>query len=607
MRQATILEVDRVLNVIQRRCDSQGVTLTWSTTALTAMTDGHNITLPAIKQPVTKEAMEKLYGFVIHETGHHTRSEAFDILKAAKPSRALAAIYNIVEDDGMERDIASRYRGDAKGLGIANNIIIKDVAGGWKGQVDEWEQRNPNEEITEVDMAPAAACAIGQLSRITWDSWSNDGRARYLNDMHPVATKLLDTLVSEGWVKKFKETVNEHDTWDVAVDLFKRLFPQQDDDATEQQRKDGHGMDPSDSEDGAGECEEGEGKDADGKPDDTVAKGKPDDEGRVISWQDAVLSEHEWQPKPDDVQPGNVGIDWKDYTTGEVKLMPPAMINVIDCRNHSAAVTKDGWADARPGYDGSPESFLSDNKQARIFANRIRRYIQAQARMKIETEQYSGRLDKRSLVKLALPPIDGGEYNKRLFYTMSKRRSLNTAVHILTDWSGSMQGQKMIHAADASGRLVHTFDRVLRIPVQLAAFTNGRSRCDIGLIKAFRDRSVSPLDVATGFSRFYPFSSANNDADAVMWAYRQLMKRTEDRRILIVLSDGCPAGSWGTGNSASNLAYVTNYIEKQGDIELYGVGICSDAVTKYYSNTKVLANSDEINRTLFEIIKGGTK
>jgi len=117
---------------------------------------------------------------------------------------------------------------------------------------------------------------------------------------------------------------------------------------------------------------------------------------------------------------------------------------------------------------------------------------------------------------------------------------------------------------------------------------------------------MSPLDIATGFSRFYKISSANNDADAVMWAYTQLMKRKESRKILIVLSDGCPAGSWA-GNDSNNLTYVTNQIQKAGHVELYGVGIMSSAVETYYQNVKVLNDSSEINRTLFEIIREGIK
>jgi hypothetical protein len=545
--------------------------------------------------------MDKLYGFVIHEAGHHGRPEAFDILNAAQPPSAMAAIYNIVEDDGMERDVATAYQGDAKALGEQNNVVLRELANEWATQ--EWPP-----DLTEQDVAPLAICGIGQLSRMEWDGMSTASRVHFMNGLHPKAKTLLDNLVTEGWVDKFQGTEDAHNTWDVAVDLYKRIFPEADDEQVEELRAKGHAMRPEGNEergdessdesgdpvpmgmDKNGELREGEGKHS-----------LPSGEGCVVSWKDAVLSEHnEWKPKEDGARAGNIGIDWTDYQSGKVSLMPQHLINVMDCRtNQFSPERENNWDNV-----GTPESFMPNNTQSRAFANSIRRYIQAQTRTKVNTERYHGRLDKRSLIKLALPPIDGGEWNKRLFYRMDKAPGMNTAIHVLTDWSGSMQGPKMVYAADASGRLVHTFDRVLRVPVQLAAFTNARSRCDIGLIKGFNDRSLSPIDIAVGFSRFYKFSLANNDADAVMWAYNQLMRRGEERKILIVLSDGCPAGSWA-GSGSANLKYVTKTIQKEGKVELYGVGIMSSAVTTYYENCKVLNDPSEINRTLFNIIKEG--
>jgi cobaltochelatase CobT len=278
------------------------------------------------------------------------------------------------------------------------------------------------------------------------------------------------------------------------------------------------------------------------------------------------------------------------------------MINVVDLNEPHHEVEKaDSW-----NREAVPARFMPDNSKSRAFGNQIRRYIQATQRTRVQRERYHGKLDKGAIVKLALPPIDGGEYNKRIFYNFTAQKNLNTCIHVLTDWSGSMQGTKMEHAADASGRLVHVFDRVLRVPVQLAAFTNSKSQCDIGLIKRFNDRSMSPKNIAENFSKFYKYSCANNDADAVMWAYRELLKRSEERKILIVLSDGCPAGCW-KGSSHTNLKHVTEYITKGKQVELYGVGIESSAVTTYYPNAKVLHDSNDINQTLFEIIKEGVK
>jgi hypothetical protein len=592
------------------------VTLEWRKGAKTAMTNGRNIILPPVKSPVTEDAMDKLYGFVIHECGHHSRPECFDIGNAVKKTapEELMALFNITEDDGMEREVATAYSGDAIALGKQNAVVLREIAEAWGEAAKEWP-----EELTDQQVAPIAICALAQLSRMEWDSVSGSSRAAFFNSQHPSCKRLTDTLVTEGWVDKLMATKDPHDTWDLAVDLYKRLFPESDDDETEQCRDKGHAMELQDGtpEDGEGqergvsgddtpqrsEGQDGDGSEGSASDEDGEGEGKSN-QGAVVSWKDATLSEHnDWTPKELGTKPGNLGIDWTDYQTGTTGLMPPKEINIVDCRGSDEEVEGRSLGGYR---DGSPSTFMPDNSQARAFGNQIRRFLQAQRRTRVQRERYRGRIDKSSLIKLALPPVDGGEWNKKLFYDHTKRKEMDTCILVLTDWSGSMLGSKMVHAADASGRLVHVFDRVLKVPVQLAAFTNAQSRCDIGLIKGFNDRSMNAQDIANGFSKFYKYSSANNDADAVMWAYRELKKRKEERRILIVLSDGCPAGSW-IGSGSSNLSMVTEQIEKEGQIELYGVGIESDAVETYYSNTEVLESSEEINAALFNIIKKGDK
>jgi hypothetical protein len=568
------------------------------------MTNGKTITLPAVTAPVTDEAMRKLYGFVIHESGHHSRPDAFKILKAlpSDTPEPLHALFNIAEDDGMERQVAHTFRGDAIALGQQNDIILGEIA-------KSWAKAEYPDKVTEQSVAPIAVCALGQLSRLEWDGIATKSRADFFNSLHPVTKTLVDTLVGEGWVKRLQATKTPDDTWDVACDLYKRLFPEADDDKTEELRDKGHSKQPAPAEQGgegtAGQDTGQAGASGDESGDESAKHGDGKDkakakeaEGAVIKWQDAVLSEHnEWQATEDGDNPGNIGIDWTDYTGGEVGLMPQGMVNVMDLRDKQYRLRHTSGR-------GSPTSYMPDNKAARAFGNQIRRYLQANARTRVYRDRYHGKLDKGSLVKLALPPIDGGEYNKKLFYDYRSRKQLNTAIHILTDWSGSMQGSKMVYAADASGRLVHVFDRVLRVPVQLAAFTNGRTQCDIGLIKRFNERSVSPHQIAERFAKFGRFSSANNDADSLMWAYNQLIPRKEERKILIVISDGCPAGQWaGTGHN--NLQHVAKSIEKEGKVELYGVGVKSKAVKTYYSNYKVLEDEHDINKTLFDIIKAG--
>ena len=574
---AGVIDIERIHSVVHRRCKDNGVTVTFDPGANTASTNGKHITIPALKHPVTQDALDTLYGYVIHECGHHSRPEAFKILNNAQPPEHVCALFNIAEDDGMEREVASKWRGDKAALSNMNNIITQSVTESWKNPLAQADAAQQPE--------PLASMLLGQMSRQIWDDISGPNIERMIKIMPEKVTDLLTDLIDEGWVDRFRGTTSPHEAWDVAIDLAKRLYPGSDP-AYEKCRAYGHGTERHDP-------KKDKWKDKKG----TKEEGDPDAEGKVISWKDVVLSEHnEWQERAG--VPGNMGIDWKgmiNVNTHGAGLMPLNMVNVVDMSksNCSTDSRRGGW-----------EQYLPKNDEARAFANRVRRYLQAQTRTRVRRHRYHGRLDPASIVKLALPPIDGGEWNKKIFYEQDKGQNRDTAIFVLTDWSGSMNGHKMRDAADASQRLVYVMDRVLHIPVALATFSNGRSKCDVGYIKPFGHRGITQEEIAKRFAKFHWYTSANNDADAVNWAYHQLRKRNERRKLLIVLSDGCPAGSW-TGRSGDNLKYICRHIEAEGKIELYGVGIRSDAVASYYTNHKILTDSDQINATLFNLIKEG--
>ena len=162
----------------------------------------------------------------------------------------------------------------------------------------------------------------------------------------------------------------------------------------------------------------------------------------------------------------------------------------------------------------------------------------------------------------------------------------------------------MKYAAEAAQRLVYTFDRVLNIPVALACFSNRETSCDIGYIKRWNTRGLPSHKIAYRFEKFTSWTAGNNDADSVHWAWNQIRIRKESRKILIVLSDGAPAGSY-IGDSDAALKFVTAAITKEGNVELYGVGIKSAAVKRYYKNWIHLKSEEDINETLFTLIKEG--
>lgn len=585
---SSVMDVDHVLTVCQRRCDDLGVSVRFDHMATTAYTNGVDIVLPIVKNPITKDGLDVMYGQVIHETGHHLRPTAFDILKAAQPPTHLMSLFNITEDDGMERERALAWKGDRIALSRMNALILEEVGTAWAAHfATSTEPQDP---------APIASMVIGQLSRLEWDDESSIHVKKLLSILPTEVRELVDALDNEGWVGRFRGTNTPADAWNLAVDLAKRLYPNNPEQEYEQIREAGNkgATDPNATPRDNSADTMDVSKDVQGDGEETSTGSDDEDgEGQCISWKDVVVSEHnDWSKSEDGT--GKLGITWEGrIPTGGNAIMPAYKVNVVDMAKNQVLSGGTYW-----------HKFKATDEHNRAFANRIRRYIQAKARSVVQRDRLHGKLDRGSIVKLALPPIDGGEYNKKIFYTQRKHTMKDTAIFVLVDWSGSMAGKKMEYAADAAQRLVHTFDRVLNIPVALATFSNRKTTCDVGYIKKFNTRGTTEEAIAHRFSQFKNYSAGNDDADAINWAWHEIKKRKESRKILIVLSDGAPAGCFA-GSPDECLSIVTRNIEHEGSVELYGVGIRSDAVSDYYTNWKFIKDPKEINDALFNLIKEG--
>ena len=589
-RHSPLTSTDHLTKIITSRCEDFGIELKFDPYASTAYTNGKRITIPAIKQPVSSEALDTLYGYIIHECGHHVRPEAFDILRIAKPPEHLCALFNIVEDDSMERERAYEWKGDKVALSRMNELLMKKA-------VDEINEGG----TLEGDINPSIALLLNQYSRTIWDQGAEHYVKQIIKSLPQEGHTLLSELIDEGWVEKFRSSDTSKAAWNTAVDLAKRMYPDNDQQEYEQIREAGNKAADGNNE-GQRDDSASSFKDAQSNRLSNQKETEDDNstDGNTISWKDAVLSEHnEWEAQ--DGKPGSVGITWEDYQEGgQVALMPTHMVNVYDMDQSKANVSGTGeW------YHQPWQRFMPTEAHSRAFANRIRRYIQSQARSIVDREKYHGKIDKQAITRLVMPPIDGGDWNKRIFYDQRKHTMKDTAIFVLVDWSGSMMGDKMHYAADAAQRLVWCFDRVLNVPVALAAFSDGRSKCDIGYIKKWNTRGKSAEDIAKNFAKFQFYTSANNDSDSVHWAYNELKKRRESRKILIVLSDGAPAGSFQGGWGHDALLHATKIIEKDKEVEMYGVGIQDEAVKNYYTNWSVVNDSSQINEVLFNLIKEG--
>ena len=239
-------------------------------------------------------------------------------------------------------------------------------------------------------------------------------------------------------------------------------------------------------------------------------------------------------------------------------------------------------------------------KSSRGLANTVRRLFQVKSHKFYRGGLKSGKLHGRNLARAAFP---SESYAQRVFRKKQENDTLDTAVELLVDFSGSMSGSRLDTACAGAGLLSSTLT-TLGMPNEIVGFTEpfgvANPPCIQYIIKPFGLRMSEPA-VLESFGHASKCTNHNNDGDSLLWAYSRLMARPEKRKVLIVLSDGRPES--GRNGAASNHASVVKEIEKQGLVDLVGIGIESEEVNNFYTTSFVVNNTSDLPNAILNTIK----
>jgi cobaltochelatase CobT len=234
------------------------------------------------------------------------------------------------------------------------------------------------------------------------------------------------------------------------------------------------------------------------------------------------------------------------------------------------------------------------------FVSNMRRLLQVKAAKHYTHGHKQGKIAQSRVWRVGMPPIDGGDWNGRVFKRKTSETDLlDTAVSILVDWSGSMDGAKSYAAAQGAGLINQAFGHVLHVPLRITAFTSAGPTPVLGMMKGWNE-VVSSDAMAERFSDFLDHMSGNNDADTLMWAYHDILTRKEKRKVIIVLSDGSPAD--GIGDPFGALKSVASTILNEKRVDLYGLGIMDNNVAYFYPKHKVIKDVSELEPALVELM-----
>jgi cobalamin biosynthesis protein CobT len=328
----------------------------------------------------------------------------------------------------------------------------------------------------------------------------------------------------------------------------------------------------------------------------------------------------------------------------------PIEIDFDDLKDTDTALEEILRGMMRGGFDEHTQTHLTRDYDV-IEPYKAPNHVDGVAEMETEVKSVAGTLQKdlqRIMVARAqsffVPGFRSGRLNSpslhrlkagdnRVFRRKHIAETNKVAVSLLIDLSGSMKGAKVKTALMAAWAFSEVLDR-LRIPNEVIGFTDATlpASVDGAAYQAQAHDFADATGLTFGSIRWYPMwmpvfkgydekftqetkrrlthmatkqkgMVANNDAAAIEFAGERLRRRAETRKIMLVFSDGQPAGM-GVDDRILNQSLVTNIakLEKQG-MEIIGIGINDASVKRFYKKSAVIYKVSDLPKMIIGELK----
>ncbi|SCW72817.1 cobaltochelatase CobT subunit [Sphingobium faniae] len=303
------------------------------------------------------------------------------------------------------------------------------------------------------------------------------------------------------------------------------------------------------------------------------------------------------------------GFDYKAYT-----LRHDEVVTAQDLCDEDELLRLRGFLD---------QQLVSLQGAVTKLANRLQRRLMAQQSRSWDFDQEEGLLDAARLARIVIDPTHS------LSYKIERDTEFrDTVVTLLIDNSGSMRGRPISIAAISADIMARTLERC-GVKTEILGFTTrawkgGQSREDWlaagrppmpGRLNDLRHIVYKKADEPwrrarknLGLMMREGLLKENIDGEALLWAHSRLIGRPEERRVLMVISDGAPVDdSTLSVNSGTylerHLRQVIEWIENRSPVQLVAIGIGHD-VTRYYRRAVTIMDAEQLGGTMVEQLAG---
>lgn len=566
----------------QALCGEQGVEVQFSASAGTASTDGTRITLPALPMPTKSselEVCEKLIDlvrlFIPHEAGH-IRYSAFAPIRDMKSDLG-RSLLNAIEDPRMELELIQSLRGTREQLDKGCERVAEM---GFFDPLDA--SADPAELMSLYVLYQLRGTLREQEPFLDRAEATRPGLVEVFGERF--ADRLDILLATDG--------MNMRSTY-CAAKLTNAILEvvKDEEQKTEQEKK----------------PKPDEGKPEDGKPDAGDQAGSPQ-AGDASSTPDGAKQAGGGQPggKEASDQAGSDADASQGQGAGSGKANPFTQAQADaskGCRDLGDVVSEaigkaNEQADAAQvprtitgtvqgaseeqgamqPQSSRPLDPLPAQMATRALKTRLRSVLQSQAMSRSHESVRGHRISNRRVHRT-------GQYDRRLFVHQEERKGVETVVYLLGDTSGSMQNGRIEMLSDALFATADAMHSLSGVRVGMGAFPGNRVLLPIG---ANPKSALSRLGLRNAGGT--PMGSA------MYWAARQLAGRSEQRKILMVLTDGEP-------ENRANVEAASEALEGMG-VEVFGIGIQHESVTRLFARHCVVWKLDELPGEVLGMLRG---
>ena len=580
------------------------------------------IVYPALNadQQMSKDEVLVARGFADHETAHKRYTDTaltkeFNRHCKASENPLLRGVGNAVDDLRVERLAVRDYSGAQTNLEATSEAVLQEFL--------EFANENP-EQAADLDVTlPLMITAEGR-KRLGYSCDSLDQALSYVQDKDREQLKAYVDLAMQAKDSRMVEGTKE------SHDLAKIII----------RKKDEHEEDEPESRPGEGT---GGGSGSSGSSGSSSApdSGKEDDSKHT---EESTGSE-EMHGDPEHTQPKRVKpLDDDELKSDVLKHVFDQHITQDDNLYRPYSTQYDwfsrvgddtpmgmGWMKDHASVAHYEDIARGMHGKISTMARKLERALLSTQRRDWQTNTEFGGLDPKRLVQASMA-------KPNVFRMREDRKEIDTAVSVLIDLSGSMRGRKAPLAEQVAIALSVVMEKV-GVAYEVLGFNNyfmgygGRSECKPGhsseeaVSGKFWDKLENLDPYTEKFSRLEPLQmysfkdfdkrlvqeragmsviskcsgGHNSDPDGIKYAANRLKHRPEQRKILFVLSDGMPecTCTFGRNHLFKHTKQAVTDLTKLG-IECVGIGITSDAVSRFYPQYVVVHNLEDLPKQAFD-------